>query len=359
MHRETLLRWSIANILSRRRYDMLVQRYQNLDSALNALSESLLQELGCREKIIPEVLKRVRTFDPTAYEKALETKGFQLISIEDAAYPEALCTVADAPVFLYYWGSLECLKHPCIALVGTRDMSVYGRRVVGEFINGLVPSGITTVSGLAHGIDAEVARDTIASGGKTVAVLGHGGGMMYPKEHAALAESIVKAGGLVLTEFPLDVRPDLYTFPARNRIIAGLALATVVVEAAKESGSLITAELALDYNRDVYAVPGQIFDANYSGCHELITGGRAKLLSSADEVLRDIGVLPVGEVSSPYTGENPEEEVLLASLTRMPKTMDDLVADAKLDISSAAATLTILEMKGVIENVGESRWVRK
>jgi DNA processing protein len=210
-----------------------------------------------------------------------------MIRVADDVYPTQLKTIDDPPIFLYYKGSLEITKQPCIAAIGTRTMSAYGDRVTEAFVPPLVRAGMVTVSGLAYGIDAAVAKETLLAGGNTIAVLGHGLGMISPKAHRMLADDIVTHGGLLLSEFPLDVRPDKYTFPARNRIIAGLSLGALILEATEDSGSLITADLALDYNRDVFAVPGNVFDPNYAGCHALIRKGSAQLVTTRKQsVLR-------------------------------------------------------------------------
>lgn len=358
MQRESLLRWSWANVLTKKRYDMLIAQYKNLDVAIENLSEEMLSDLGCREETVLKVLLRLEEFDPAAYEKELKKRKLELISIEEDRYPATLRSIEDPPVFLYIRGDISILSNPCIGLVGTREMSLYGKRVVETFIPPIAQADVVTISGLAFGIDAHVAKETLLAGGKTVAVLGHGFGMIYPKAHSALAEEIILQGGLLLSEFPLDVSPDKFTFPARNRIIAGLSTATVVLEAAVDSGSLITADLALDYNRDVYAVPGPIFDENYAGCHELIAKGNAKLVASPEDLLADLGIIVSEKKSSHFIPDAPEEEVTSQSLTSMPQSIDDLAVKTKIDAAILTATLTMLELKGAAKNVGEGKWVR-
>lgn len=361
MEHLTKLQWSWMNALSSKRLTTLLDRFSSLEEAVKHLTPDLLRELGLKEETALFTLNRLDEFDPTMYEAELKKRDLRLIAMDEDEYPPLLKQIPDAPVFLYVRGNLKILGDPCIALVGAREMSEYGRRVVSHLIPPLVAAGVVTVSGLAYGIDAEVARETLRIGGPTVAVLGHGLGMIYPKAHAKLADEIVKAGGLLLSEFPLDIQPDQYTFPARNRIIAGLSLGTVVVEAAEGSGSLITADLALDYNRDVFAVPGQLFDPNYRGCHQLISRGQAKLITDASEILAELGVvapiLPLGDRPS-FVAGSEEETKIFGSLSTMPQSLDDLVVKSKLDAAAANATLTILELKGVVRNVGGGQWVR-
>ncbi len=358
MQRDTLLRWSWANVLTKKRYDALQKQYGDLDTALQNIDEELLSKLGCRPETVMKTLIRLDEMEPDRYEAELKKRKLTLISIEDPDYPAQLRSIEDPPIFLYARGDFSILNAPCIGLVGTREMSLYGKRVVETFVPAITAANIVTVSGLAHGIDAHVAKETLLAHGKTVAVLGHGFGMIYPKANEALAEDIVKNGGLILSEFPLDISPDKFTFPARNRIIAGLSIATVVLEAAVDSGSLITAELALDYNRDVYAVPGPIFDAHYAGCHHLISTGQAKLAASPEDMLSDLGIVISEKRESQFIADAPEEQSVFDQLTSMPQSLDDLAAKSKINSAILTATLTMLELKGAAKNVGEGKWVR-
>ncbi len=362
MDRDIALRWSWMNVLTRKRYDVLKETFKTLDKALDALSIDMLGTLGVREDTAMNAINRLEEFDVEAHQHELSKRTLKLITIEDEEYPPVLLEIPDAPVFLYVRGDLSILNQPCLALVGTRDMSDYGKRVTEHIVAPLVGAGIVTVSGLAAGIDAEVARETIRAGGKTVAVLGHGFATMYPKAHVHLANDIVKAGGLILSELALDIQPDKFTFPARNRIIAGLSLGTVVLEAAEKSGSLITADLALDYNREVFAVCGPIFDPNYAGCHQILRRGSAKLVTDAADVLCELGMAHAAESPQAsfidFVAENEAEAAVWSALTTMPSDLDDLVIKAKLDAAVLNATLTMLELRGVVKNVGAGRWVR-
>lgn len=360
MQRDTVLRLSWMNFLNKKRYDALTLAFGSCDEALSSMSLEVLQELGCKESSALLTMNRLEEFDPKQYEKELIKRALTLTSIDDDTYPDALRTLPDPPVFIYSRGDLGILKKPCIAIVGAREMSDYGRRVVGTLVEPLVKAGLVTVSGLAFGIDAEVAKETLNAGGRTVAVLGHGLGMIHPRANMELAEDIVEGDGLLLSEYPLDIRADLHTFPARNRIIAGLSLGTVVVEAAKKSGSLITAELALEYGKDVFAVPGQIYDEHYEGCHDIIGRGLARLITSADDILREIGIVASSRAPTEFsfTPDSPEEGDIFGALTSMPQSLDDLLVSLTLEAATLSAVLTMLELKGVAKNVGGGRWVR-
>ena len=357
----TALTWSWLNILTKKRLDAIVQVYGDLDTALESMSEELLKSLGCREETIYKILNRLEEFDVTSYEKELQKRDLTFLTIDDDNYPSARRTIPDPPVFLYAKGDLSILAQPCVALVGSRKMSSYGKRVTEHVVGPLVASGVVTVSGLALGVDAEVAKETLRAGGKNVAVLGHGLGMMYPRANQKIADEILGKGGLILTEFPIDISPDKYTFPARNRIIAGLSLGTVVIEAGKDSGSLITADLALDYGRDVFAVPGQIFDEGFEGCHAVLAKGTAKLVTSAEAILSEVGVVSSkGEKKEiAFQPRDEHEEHLWQVLTTMPQSVGDLSDRSSLDTGTINAALTMMELSGVVKNVGEGRWVKK
>jgi DNA processing protein len=359
MKPDTALTFWWLSILTKRRYDALKQVFNNLDDALSELSIPMLRELGLKEEAAQTVMARLDLFNIDRYREEMQKQGVELLSIEDDAYPSRLREAADAPLFLSYKGDLSILSHPLLGIVGTRAMSRYGRRVVSHFVPGLVRAGIVTVSGLALGVDAAVAKETMIAHGKTVAVLGGGLATIYPPSNKNLASEIVAYGGLLLSEFPLEYPPDKYTFPARNRIIAGLTEGTLICEAPTESGSIITADLALDYNRLVFAVPGSIFEDTYTGCHELISEGHAKLVTKPEDILLELGmIVPESPTLPAYVPNDADEAALYTVLTGMPLTTDDLVERTGLHPSYISSALTMLELKGVVRNIGGGQWVR-
>jgi DNA processing protein len=358
MNQSTALLWSWTNVMKKKRYDALIEVYGSLNEAANHINDDLLKRLGCQEETIYKTLNRLEEFDVSAYAKELEKRQLSLITIEDEQYPKRLREIPDPPVFLYTYGDLALLDQPCIGIVGTREMSPYGKRVIQEFVPPLVSAGMVTVSGLALGIDTQVARETLHTGGKTVSILGNGLAQIFPKSNAPLAKEILAHGGLIMSEYAIDISPDKYTFPARNRIIAALSLGTLVAEAPIKSGALITTDLALQYGRDVFAVPGSIFDPNFAGCHHIISKGHAKLVSTPEDILEELGISTChGELVEPYTPKNPEEEVIFKTLTTLPQHLDDIVQKAKMDAAKTNAALTMMEIAGAVKNV-ESGWVR-
>jgi len=358
MDRSTALTWSWLNVLNSKRLEALLQVYSDLTEALSHVDESLLKNLGCREDTVYTVLNRLEEFDSAAYEAELHKRGLSFLDMDDPRYPASLRTLPDAPVFLYWRGDLAILSQPCLALVGTREMSEYGERVTESFVPSIVRAGMVTVSGLALGIDAAVARETIDAGGKTVAVLGHGLAKIHPVSNARLAEEIVAKGGLILSEFPLDSEPGKFTFPARNRIIAGLSVGTVVLEAGEKSGALITADLALDYGREVFAVPGPIFEPTYAGCHQILSKGQAKLVSCPADILSELGMAISESEPTTYDPRDAAETALLKVLTAMPQTSDSLMERSGLSAAQIASSLTMMELGGAVKGTGDGRWVR-
>lgn len=359
MDPRTALTWSSLNILTKKRYEALLKVYASLDEALKNIGEEMLRSFGCRDEAVYRTLLRLEELDVERLRGELDRRGVAFCTIDDPSYPRLLREIPDPPVFLYYKGDLSICDQPCMALVGTRRMSLYGKRVAQEFAGAFVRAGAVTVSGLAQGIDAEVARETIRSGGRTIAVLGHGLGMIYPAGHKELAAQIVENGGLLLSEYALDTEPGTHTFPERNRIIAGLSLGTVVCEAPEESGAMITARLAFEDNRDVFAVPGQIFDENFRGCHALVTRGQAHLATDPLEVLREVGlVVADGGQKVNHAPADANEGKVWEALTSMPQEVDDIVERTALDPATIGAKLTVLELAGVARNTGGGMWVR-
>ncbi len=360
MYNPVELIWSWLNVLTFTRYEALMQQFGSLEEAMISLDAELLKKLGCKQDTIMKAINKLGDFDVSWYQNELQKRSITFISIADDDYPTALRSLPDPPVFLYYKGDLSILQHPSVSIVGTRTMDNYGKRVTESIVPGLVGAGLTTVSGLAEGIDACVAAATLQVGGRTAAVLGHGLGMIFPSSNRKLSERIVQQGGLLLTEYALDVPGGKFTFPARNRIIAGLGLGTVVVQAGEGSGSLITADLALDYNREVMTVPGNMFDELYQGNHRLLRKGTAHLVSSAEDICSILGVhiTEIAASTASYQPTNNNEQIIYTKLTRLPINVSDLSEVTSLDIGTINSTLTMMELSGVVKNVGGGAWVK-
>lgn len=337
-----------------------MQVYGDIDTAFDEVSPLMLAELGLKEEAIEKALRRKNEFDAENYLDAMQQQGVMLLTIEDERYPMRLAHIPDAPLFLSYKGDLSLLDRALIGVVGTRNMTPYGRRIVEAFVPTLIRAYLTTVSGLALGVDAAVAEVSMESGGKTIAVLGNGLGSIYPPSHKKLGERILENGGLLVSECPLDMAPDKYTFPARNRIIAGLSEGTLVCEAPEGSGSVITAEFALDYNREVFAVPGPIFEPNFAGCHALITKDQAHLVTSPEDILRHLHILaPDATFFPPYEPQSDSEKIVYAVLSGMPQTIDDIIEKTGRSAAEVTVTLTMLQMADAARVIGSGMWVRR
>ncbi len=296
----------------------------------------------------------------------LQDDNHRLVRPGDGAYPELLTRIAGPPERLFVNGDPEILHLPALAIVGSRNPTAGGARNAFEFARHLGAMGFCIVSGLAQGIDAAAHRGALAAGGTTVAFLGHGIDRVYPAANRELARDIARHGALV-SEFPLGAPPNRAFFPQRNRLISGLSLGTLVVEAARRSGSLITARLAAEQGREVFAIPGSIHNPLSRGCHQLIRQG-AKLVEAADDIVAELAPLAghllqtIDEPASPdqaaVRGEEPDEEYvkLLDAIGHDPVSTDQLVERSGLTIDQVSSMLLILELEGKIEKLSGGRY---
>jgi len=287
-------------------------------------------------------------FDGAAYLRDLARAGFGWLPRTDPGFPPRLAAIHDPPPGLFLRGeaSPELLSKPSVAVVGARSCSDYGAHVARALGRRLAAAGIVVVSGLARGIDGWAHRGALDAGGPTVAVLGCGIDRDYPRAHAALARQVAE-GGLVVSEYPPGTPPAPWRFPARNRLVAGLACATVVVEARDRSGALITADLALEEGREVLAVPGEITSALAAGTNGLIRLG-AVPVTAVDDVLAAIGIVEVD--TTPTAAPEGAAASALVALDNGAATADEVAHAAGLNAATAAAALTELELAGLVEN---------
>jgi DNA processing protein len=305
--------------------------------------------------------------------------GGDILVLDDGVYPALLRETYDPPVVLYVKGAWnECLERPCIAVVGSRRCSTYGQNAALMMSRELAQRGVTIVSGLARGIDASAHRGALECGGRTVAVMGTGLDRIYPRDHQKLADEILNRGGALVTQFPLGTPPVSENFPYRNRVISGLSLGVLVIEAAENSGSLITARLAMEQNREVFAVPGNITSRNSFGTNYLIKGAGAKLVQQwqdiAGELPADIAaqLLPPPSRKSRKKGElldqlklsppdlsEPELAIFKLLSTDTPLQIDTLAETTKLSITQLTSALLNLEMRELIRALPGMCFVRR
>lgn len=339
-----------------KRYQTLIRQFENLDSAWNAEFSDFAAKTW-EPDIIHEFLAWRETVNVAEIESTLQKENINTVFFTDPDYPPLLREIHDPPLCLFVRGNIKDVSYP-IAVVGTRKCSPYGRQVVEEIIPDLVLCKMTIVSGLALGIDGISHEATLKHAGRTIAILGSGidTNTIYPGEHRHLAEKIIASGGAVISEYPPYTKGSPYSFPRRNRIIAGMSLGTVVIEAQESSGSLITAQCALEYNRDVFAVPQNINSATAAGPNNLIKMG-ARVVTQSQDIL-DIFLLqkPIAEKKE-IVGENAEETLLLKTLSREPTHIDTVIKNTGISAASIMSTLTILEIKGKVRNLGSQNYI--
>ncbi len=338
---------------------------ETLKHPAQLFNEEVRSEWALRPEYGEKFVSEFRTLaESDEFEKDMDRchqKGINLMGFSDPDYPKSLASIYDPPLLLYVKGTLVPEDEMAVAIVGTRYPSVYGFRMAAQFAFELGAAGVTIVSGLARGIDGEAHRNALRAKGRTIAVLGSGLDVIYPKEHAALYEQIAESGALI-SEYPFGTEALGFHFPERNRIIAGLSMGVLVVEASYKSGSLITASFGLDEGREVYAVPGPLDSVNSKGTNQLIQNG-AKLVMAPQDILADftpriralvgrtVEVVPAG---SGTDGEDP----ILKLLAEEPLYLDEI--EGRLDPKTAGLhlRLTQLELKGLVKRTLGGRYTR-
>jgi DNA processing protein len=287
----------------------------------------------------------------------LDRYGVKVLTWHDTDYPSRLKEIYDYPPLLYIRGSLLPEDEWCLAVVGTRRATVYGRQVTEEIVADLARSKITIVSGLAKGIDSVAHHSALEAGGRSIAVFGCGLDIVYPAENADLARRIMQQGAL-LSEYPLGTRPRADNFPRRNRIMSGLSLGVLVIEAGETSGAMITAHLALEQNREVFAIPGSILSPASRGTNHLIQEG-AKLVSDYTDILEELNLTAVAQQveMKELVPPSDTEFLLLKQLGAEPTHIDEVCRSSGLSISTVSSTLAVMELKGLVKQVGAMNYV--
>jgi len=338
----------------------LTARFSSLAEAWRAGRENLINS-GLTKKQA-EVFSEFR--ENNSPEKLFEDllgEKIGIITIKSETYPSQLKEIPTAPPVIYVRGNPEILKNKSLAVVGSRKFTGYGRRVTENLCRDLVRAGLTIVSGLALGIDGIAHRATLDSEGITIAVLGTGidDETIYPREHFNLGKRIFEGGGALISEFPPKTPSLKQNFPARNRIMAGLTLGTLVTEAAESSGSLITAGLALEFSREVFAVPGDIFSPQSAGANGLIKKG-AKLVASSADILEELNISRAYSASARkvFEPKSEEEKTVWKVLSNIPLHVDKLAKMTKLDTATLSSTLAIMEIEGAVKNVGGQNYIK-
>lgn len=350
--------WSKITGVGAARVRRLWEHFGDLASAWEAPGDALLRA-GLDRRVVAATLAERPRLNPAGEYERLARAGVDLVTIADPTYPALLRRGEGAPACLHVRGTLVAEDEMAIAVVGSRAITSYGRQVTLQMVGELARQGLTIVSGLARGIDAVAHRAALDAGARTIAVLGCGVDVVYPSEHRALAAEIA-AQGAVVSEFPLGAKPDAPNFPMRNRVIAGISLGTLVVEAGTTSGALITASYALDLNREVFAVPGSIYAPRCEGTNRLIARGEAKLVTSAAAIMEELnlGLVPQQLALDSLLAHDQTEASLLNHLGQEPLHVDALTRLVDLPISVVTSTLTMLELRGLVRQVSAMQFVR-
>lgn len=285
-------------------------------------------------------------------------ENIRKITLEDKHYPNILKQISDPPKELYIKGEIINQDRVAVAVVGTRKYTQYGKQITFDIAGKLAKLGITIVSGLAKGIDTFAHQAALENNGRTIAVLGTGldKRSFFPSSNYYLGEKISQRGA-VISEYPTGTRGTQFTFPQRNRIISGLSLGVVVVEAPEESGALITAALSLEQNREVFAIPGSIYEKNSSGTNQLIKMG-AKLVTDVEDILEELNLdhlltTPKKKIKP----DNKEEEIIISILSGQPTHIDEIIKKSRLPVGTVNSTLMILELKKAVRNLGRGNYV--
>ncbi|MBU1951748.1 DNA-processing protein DprA [Patescibacteria group bacterium] len=333
-------------------FKKLIDGFSSMQEAWEASYQDLTA-CGVLPTIAQKIVEQRIKIDPEKEWVKLERAGIKMITIQHKQYPLLLNEIARPPAVLYWKGDWQALATITIAIVGTRKPTAYGREIASDLAGRLAQEKICIASGMALGIDGVVHKAALENNGKTVAVLGSGIDILYPRTHERLAREIIEKGGIIISEFPHGTAPLKYHFPIRNRIISGISVGCVVVEAGKQSGALITARFALEQNREVFAVPGSIYQKSSIGPNNLIKMG-AKVVTGPEDILETLHLSAkiVSQKENTIEADNPEEAKIIAIISLEPTHIDDIVTQSGLSATVTNSTLTLMEMKGKVKNIG-------
>ncbi len=351
--------------VGRARIALLEERFGSLEEAWRAPADALLSA-GLDRRTVGTIVRRRPDIDLEAEMEKLARLKVRVLTYHDDDYPALLAEIYDFPPVLYVRGELLPEDRSALAVVGTRKASAYGREATRQLVSDLAKSNVTIISGLARGVDTVAHRTALEAGGRTIGVLASGLDSVYPADNTALAREIMQHGALV-SEHPLGVKPEASFFPRRNRIMSGMSLGVLLVEAGEESGAHITVRYALEQNREVFAVPGSIFSPGSRGAHRWIQEG-AKLVTRAEDILEELNVASLGQQRDQQQLDQqlelkalipatPEEAKLLQLLSIEPLHVDEVCRQSGSPIAEVTSALTMMELKGLVRQVGAMSYV--
>lgn len=348
--REALVALNLLPNIGPVRVRNLLSRFGSAQAVLAATQADLSQVDKVGFKAANNIIRWRELIDLDGELRRIDQFGANIVTTDDSDYPALLRQIYDPPLVLYVRGTLRPEDAYAIAMVGTRQSTLYGRQTAERLARQLAASGVTVVSGGARGIDSASHEGALQSGGRTIAVLGTGLDIVYPAENVKLYQRIAEQGA-VITQFPFGRKGDKQSFPIRNRIVAGMTQGTAVVEANRASGALITANFATEYGRTVYAVPGRVDSPRSAGCHDLIKDG-AQLCESAEDVLTEFAHLQAIEPEEPEipmpTLSHPEQHVFHV-LTHEEMQQDEIIRRSELPAAQVSVILLQLEMKKLVQ----------
>jgi DNA processing protein len=338
------------------RMQALIQHFGDLEVAWSAAPVELARA-GLSLKLIERIMQARAGVDLEKLLAKIETQHIKILTWEDEDYPQRLKEIEQPPPVLYLRGAYLPDDIFAVAIVGTRRVTPYGRQITEELASFLAANGITVISGLARGVDALAHQTALKAGGRTIGVLGSGVDKIYPPEHRALAEQMLERGAIV-SDYAPGTPPDASNFPPRNRIISGLSLAVVVVEAGETSGALITAEFAAEQGREIFAVPGSILAPQSKGTNKLIQNGALPLLS-VNDLMQALDLTRVGEhkAARKIIPTDETEACLMSVLGNEPLHVDEIRNQTELPIEKVSAALALMELKGMVRQVGGMNYV--
>ncbi len=343
------------------RYKIFKDKFFSLEKAFHSSRDDFLS-LGFKPDFVDNFIKKRSFFILENVLEEIEKESIKICTIEDDSYPSLLLNIFNPPPILYYKGDINFSWNNSLSVVGSRSCSDYGKNIIKDFIPSLAQSNIGIISGMAIGIDSLAHQETLLNSGKTIAVLGSGLDFysIYPRENRDLFFNIIDKGGLIFSEFSLGTKALAFNFPQRNRIIAGLSRATLLVEASKKSGSLITARIAVEEGRDLFVFPGSIYNENTFGNNILIKNG-ANLVSSLDDILGffDLNIEKLNQNKLKlieYQPKNKDELVILNFLKNKNAHINEISESLNINIYKLGSILSILEMRGIIRDLGSKNY---
>jgi len=348
--------FNIVHGIGPMKFRALLNHFGDLEEAWHADARELTSA-GLDRRALKNLMTTRSTVSLDGEMEKIERQRAKVLTWNDPTYPTRLLNIYDPPPVLYVKGEILDEDQWAVAVVGTRGATIYGKEATRQIAGGLARNGLTIVSGLARGIDSEAHRAALDAGGRTIAVLGSGVDVIYPAESRKLAQAVVERGALV-SEYALGTRPEAGNFPPRNRIISGLSLGVVITEAGERSGALITADFALEQGREVFAVPGNIFRKKSMGVNKLIQQG-AKPILSVEDILEELNLTMVSQQAEvrAVVPENETEAALLEYITADPVHVDEIGQKSGLPIAQVSSTLALMELKGMVRQVGGMNYV--